>query len=199
MAGALACGVKELIVVKGSAEKPVRHLNFKGLTFSYTARTFHVPLDQLTDLAPGPKTPDYPGDCRIHNNLMHDLGVFGKQVAGVYLSAAQEIHVSHNTICRIPRAGICINEGCWGGHLIEFNDLFLTVLETSDHGPINAWGRDRFWQSPHRTGQECDMSLSRPPSHRWPSSSPVAIHRNPGQAMRPNRRPSPSASEWSWD
>jgi hypothetical protein len=124
-------------------------------------RTDHVPLEELIDTQPGPKTPDYPGDCRIHNNLMTGLGVFGKQVAGVYLSACEGIQVSHNTICRIPRAGICINDGCWGGHLIEFNDLFLTVLETSDHGPINAWGRDRFWQTPHRTGRDCDMSLSR--------------------------------------
>ena len=23
--------------------------------------------------------------------------------------------VSHNTIGRIPRAGICINDGCWAG------------------------------------------------------------------------------------
>lgn len=124
-------------------------------------RSPHVPLDQLTDTAPGPKTPEYPANCRIQDNLMHDLGVFCKQVAGVYLSACERIEISHNTICRVPRAGICINDGCWGGHRIEGNDLFLTVLETSDHGPINAWGRDSYWQSPHREGQACDMSLSR--------------------------------------
>ncbi|MCP4456215.1 MAG: hypothetical protein GY809_32555 [Planctomycetes bacterium] len=124
-------------------------------------RTFHVPLDELTDIEPGPKSPDYPRNCRIHNNLMVRLGVFGKQVAGVYLSACERIHISHNTICLVPRAAICINDGCWGGHVIEYNDAFLTVLETADHGPLNAWGRDRFWQSPHRVGQACDMSLSR--------------------------------------
>ncbi len=124
-------------------------------------RTYHVPLDQLTDLEPGPKSPNYPGDCHIHNNLMYRLGLFGKQVAGVYLSACERIHVSHNTICLTPRAAICINDGCWGGHTIEFNDAFLTVLETSDHGPLNAWGRDRYWQSLHREGKACDMSLSR--------------------------------------
>jgi len=124
-------------------------------------RSFHVPLDQLTDIERGPKSPNYPGNCRIHNNLMVRLGVFGKQVAGVYLSACERIHISHNTICLVPRAAICINDGCWGGHVIEYNDAFLTVLETADHGPLNAWGRDRFWQSPHRVGQACDMSLSR--------------------------------------
>jgi hypothetical protein len=124
-------------------------------------RSPHVPLAQLGDTEPGPKAPDYPANCRIRDNLMHDLGVFGKQVAGVFLSACERIEISHNTICRVPRAGICINDGCWGGHRIEGNDLFLTVLETSDHGPINAWGRDRYWQSPHREGRACDMSLSR--------------------------------------
>lgn len=124
-------------------------------------RTYHVPLDQLTDLEPGPKSPNYPGYCHIHNNLMYRLGLFGKQVAGVYLSACERIRVSHNTICLTPRAAICINDGCWGGHIIEFNDAFLTVLETSDHGPLNAWGRDRYWQSLHRDGKVCDMSLSR--------------------------------------
>ncbi len=120
----------------------------------------YVPLTEI-DTEIGPKTPDYPGDCKIHNNLMYDLGVFGKQVAGVYLSACKDITVSHNTICRIPRAGICINDGCWGGHIIEFNDISMTVRETSDHGPLNAWGRDRYWQSLHREGKQCDMSLSK--------------------------------------
>jgi hypothetical protein len=243
----VACGLRELFVVRGTADAPVRHLRFQGLAFAHTARTLldpyetrlrgdwalarraalrfdgaedcavrdceftglggngvllsnynrkvgvsachfsnlgesavlavgsdtavreprvhrspHVPLDQLVDTEPGPKSPDYPANCRIQDNLMHDLGVFGKQVAGVFLSACEDIEVSHNTICRVPRAGICINDGCWGGHRIEGNDLFLTVLETSDHGPINAWGRDRYWQSPHREGQACDMALSRP-------------------------------------
>jgi hypothetical protein len=123
-------------------------------------RKRHVPLTEI-DTAIGPRTQDYPGDCRVHNNLMYDLGIFGKQVAGVYLSACQGITVSHNTICRVPRAAICINDGCWGGHIIEFNDVSMTVLETGDHGPFNAWGRDRYWQTGHRAGGPYDMTLSK--------------------------------------
>ena len=44
-------------------------------------------------------------------------------------------------------AGINISEGTWGGHLIERCDVFDTVLETSDHGSFNSWGRDRYWRS----------------------------------------------------
>lgn len=120
----------------------------------------HVALTDI-DTATGPKTPDHPADCTVHNNLMCDLGVFGKQVAGVYLSACRGITVSHNTICRVPRAAICINDGCWGGHVIEFNDVSQSVLETGDHGPFNAWGRDRYWQTGHRAGGPYDMTLSK--------------------------------------
>jgi hypothetical protein len=44
-AAVVACGAKELVVVKGSAENPVRHLHFKGLAFSHTARTMLEPYE----------------------------------------------------------------------------------------------------------------------------------------------------------
>jgi hypothetical protein len=46
----------------------------------------------------------------------------------------------------MPRAGINIGDGSWGGHVIEFCDVFDTVKETGDHGSFNSWGRDRFWR-----------------------------------------------------
>ncbi|RME89742.1 MAG: PDZ domain-containing protein, partial [Verrucomicrobia bacterium] len=55
------------------------------------------------------------------------------------------ITVRHCSIYDTPRAGINIGDGCWGGHVIEFCDVFDTVLETGDHGSFNSWGRDRFW------------------------------------------------------
>ena len=97
------------------------------------------------DKTPGPANPNYPANCLIHNNLIYDIGIIGKQTAGVFISMAEEITVSYNTIYNIPRAGICINDGCWGGHIIEYNDVFNTVRETGDHGPFNSWGRDRHW------------------------------------------------------
>ena len=59
------------------------------------------------------------------------------------MSAA--ITVSHCSIYEVPRAGINIGDGCWGGHMIEHNDVFDTVRETGDHGSFNSWGRDRYW------------------------------------------------------
>jgi hypothetical protein len=97
------------------------------------------------DRAKGPKNNDYPADCRVHDNLIHKIGLYEKQIAGVELSMCRAITVSHNSIYDTPRAGINISEGTWGGHVLEFNDVFDTVRETGDHGSFNSWGRDRYW------------------------------------------------------
>lgn len=99
------------------------------------------------DLEPGPKTPDYPKNCVAENNIIHDIGDIGKQTAGVFISMSHKINVAHNTIYNCPRAGICINDGTLGGHIIEFNDIWETVRETGEHGPFNSWGRERQWKT----------------------------------------------------
>lgn len=98
-----------------------------------------------TDKSPGPLTDEYPANILVDNNLMYNFGVFEKQVAGVELSMTMNDTIRHNTIYHCPRAGININDGTWGGHLIEFNKVYEVVLETSDHGPFNSWGRARNW------------------------------------------------------
>jgi hypothetical protein len=103
-----------------------------------------VALEKI-DRAVGPKTPEYPADSRADDNLIHDIGTIEKQVAGVQISMALRITVAHNSIYNLPRAGINIGDGTWGGHVIEYNDVFNTVLETGDNGAFNSWGRDRFW------------------------------------------------------
>ena len=104
-----------------------------------------VPWNEM-DYIPGPKSNDYPQYCSADGNLIHTIGTIEKQVAAVQIAMAAHITVSHNTIYKTPRAGINIGDGCWGGHVIEFNDVFNTVLETGDHGAFNSWGRDRFWR-----------------------------------------------------
>ncbi|NWJ52740.1 MAG: PDZ domain-containing protein [Bacteroidetes bacterium] len=109
-----------------------------------------VPLSEMDTLI-GPKTPDYPALCNITENLIHDIGQIEKQSAGVNLSMTSEITVSHNSIYDVPRAGINICDGTWGGHDIAFNDVFNSVLETGDHGSFNSWGRDRYWHPDRKT------------------------------------------------
>lgn len=97
------------------------------------------------DKTPGPKTDNYPKECRVYDCLITRIGRVHKQSAAVQISMSQGITVSHCSIYDVPRAGINISEGTWNGHLIEFCDVFDTVKETGDHGSFNSWGRDRFW------------------------------------------------------
>jgi hypothetical protein len=106
---------------------------------------YHVQdLDKI-DRTPGPKTDNYPADCLVEDCLIYLTGRVEKQTAGVEIDLAQGITVRHCSIYDMPRAGINIGDGCWGGHVIEFCDIFDTVKETGDHGSFNSWGRDRFW------------------------------------------------------
>ncbi len=93
----------------------------------------------------GPKTDEFPSNCVADGNLIYRIGRIEKQTAGIQIAMAMNITARHNSIYDVPRAGINIGDGTWGGHLIEYNDVFNTVLETGDHGSFNSWGRDRFW------------------------------------------------------
>jgi hypothetical protein len=109
--------------------------------FEYGQSNSPEEIDTLT----GPKNQDYPSDCKISDNLICSTGRIEKQTAGINLAMASDICISHNTIFNVPRAGINICTGTWGGHIIEYNDVFSTVLETGDHGAFNSWGRERYW------------------------------------------------------
>jgi Right handed beta helix region len=101
-------------------------------------------LSQI-DRTPGPKTNNYPADCLVDDCLITLPGRFEKQATGVGIDMAARITVRHSSIYDTPRAGINVGDGCWGGDVIEFCDVFDTVKETGDHGSFNSWGRDRWW------------------------------------------------------
>ena len=97
------------------------------------------------DLTPGPKGENYPSGCLVYDCIIEQTGRTEKQTAPIQISMSHRITVSHCSIYDVPRAGINISEGTFGGHVIEYCDVFNTVLETGDHGSFNSWGRDRFW------------------------------------------------------
>jgi hypothetical protein len=98
------------------------------------------------DHTPGPRGDNYPADCVVEDSLIYLTGRVEKQTAGVEIDLAQNITVRHCSIYDMPRAGLNIGDGCWGGHIVEFCDVFDTVKETGDHGSFNSWGRDRYWR-----------------------------------------------------
>lgn len=131
---------------------------------------------QKMDTVSGPANNLYPADCIAENNLIHHIGEIEKQVAGVQISMAMNLQVSHNSIYSVPRSGINISEGTWGGHKITYNDVFDTVLETSDHGSFNSWGRDRFW---HPNRQIMDkLTTANPQMPYWDAGRTTEIAHN---------------------
>jgi hypothetical protein len=142
-------------VPEGGVRSRLRRAGSSAILFMGSASAVRDPLigygatpvavDKL-DMTAGPLTTDYPFECSAVDNLIHDIGYPEKQVAGVAIDMSEDITVSHNSIYNMPRAGINVGDGCWRGHIISYNDVFSTVLETSDHGAYNSWGRDRYWQ-----------------------------------------------------
>lgn len=100
---------------------------------------------EIIDMAEGALNDKFPKNINILNSYFYNLGIFEKQSAAVTVSVASEVCVKGCTIHKLPRSGINVCDGCFGGHLFEDNDIFDAVRETGDHGPFNSWGRDRYW------------------------------------------------------
>ncbi|GJI90498.1 hypothetical protein [Duganella hordei] len=138
---------------------------------------YHEHLAQAElDPAPGPRTDAYPRDSAAVDNLIHDIGLIDRQAAGVQIAMAARITVDHNTIYRVPRAGINIGDGTWGGHRITYNDVFDTVRESGDHGAFNSWGRDRYWD-PDRKEMERRVAAD-PRLPLLDAVEPIVMRRN---------------------
>lgn len=119
----------------------------EGCTFAETGDSAVCVVGEYESTA-GTQKP-FPFECRVENNWIHHCGEFGKQIAGVYISRAKRISVRNNLIHDMSRAGICIGDGTWGGHIIEANHVHDTCRQTHDHGPFNSWGRERYWSLVH--------------------------------------------------
>ena len=128
------------------------------------------------DTVRGPLNNNYPRNCLVDDNLIYRIGRLEKQTAGVEISMAMAISVSNNSIYDVPRAGINVSEGTWGGHIIEYNDVFSTVLESGDHGAFNSWGRDRFWH-PDRAVMDA-MVEEHPDMPLWDAVETTVIRNN---------------------
>ncbi|UMB53762.1 PDZ domain-containing protein [Lutibacter sp. A64] len=141
-------------------------------SFNYTE---FVSISEMDTIA-GPKNELYPRECLVENNLIHRIGRVEKQTAGVQISMSMDITVRNNSIYDVPRAGINISEGTWGGHIIEYNDVFNTVLETNDHGSFNSWGRDRFWH-PNRNVLD-SLIIAKSNMYKWDAIKTTIIRNN---------------------
>ena len=144
----------------------IENIGANGVAFVGSPQAVRSPLFEYNerqsfkamDKAAGPRSDDYPSNCLVEDCLIDRTGTVEKQTAGVQIEMAAHITVRHCSIYHVPRAGINIGDGCWGGHVIEGCDVFDTVLETGDHGSFNSWGRDRYWGL-----TDVDMNLGKHP------------------------------------
>jgi hypothetical protein len=148
-------GYNKNITIKGCH---IHHSGASGILFVGDSSSVRSPLygyvkrdyAQL-DTIRGPKNDAYPRDCLVEDCIITQTGRDEKQTAAVHISLAANIRINHCSIYDMPRAGINISEGNFGGHIIENSDIFNTVLETGDHGSFNSWGRDRYWTPDGKT------------------------------------------------
>ena len=82
-----------------------------------------------------------PRGTKIIYNLVHEIGIYGKQTSAYMQALACQTELSGNVFFNGPRAGININDGFGGGNRFENNLIFNMVRETNDHGPFNSWDR----------------------------------------------------------
>ena len=85
-----------------------------------------------------------PRGTKVIGNLVHEVGVFGKQVCAYVQSLACETELIGNIFFNGPRAGINFNDGFGGGNVLKNNLLFNFVRETLDHGAFNSWDRQPY-------------------------------------------------------
>jgi len=105
---------------------------------------------------------DQPRFNDVSENLIYHFGLYTKQSCAVLSAAACQNTIERNVLFHGPRALININDGFGGanfflsaraparadnlssssgGTIVRQNLLFLSVMETSDHGPFNCWDR----------------------------------------------------------
>ena len=85
-----------------------------------------------------------PQGTRIYSNLVHEVGIWGKETSAYFQSLACQTILTGNVFFNGPRAGINFNDGFGGGNFLESNLVFNMVRETGDHGPFNSWDRQPY-------------------------------------------------------
>eukprot|EP00039_Didymoeca_costata_P000835 m.47452 g.47452 ORF g.47452 m.47452 type:complete len:946 (-) comp10503_c0_seq1:149-2986(-) len=98
-------------------------------------------LNWKTGDATGDNGNEYPSGIVIKNNLIHEVGVYGKQTACIFQGVSGRNTIADNVCFSSPRSLININDGFMGLTNITGNVLFNPCRESDDHGALNCWDR----------------------------------------------------------
>lgn len=122
-----------------------------------------------------PRPLDVSEDCSAVNNLIEACGAFGKQVAGLFISASRRITVEHNEFRDLPCAAVCIADGFGGGHRIESNRIRNAVCETKHYAPLTAWGNAPQTRAAESSEQK---EPAQDPLDQASRADPIILRRN---------------------
>ena len=100
---------------------------------------------------------DQPRGTKVIGNLVHEIGIYGKQVCAYVQSIACQTQLLGNVFFNGPRAGVNLNDGFGGGNLLKNNLIFNMVRETADHGPFNSWDRQPYFTKVGSDGQSASL------------------------------------------
>ena len=82
-----------------------------------------------------------PRGTKIINNLMHEIGIYGKQTSAYFQSLTCQTIFDGNILFNGPRDGLNFNDNFGGGNVLKNNLAFNMVRETADCGPFNFFNR----------------------------------------------------------
>ena len=132
--------LETLVEMTGTAERPVRNITLKGITFSHTtwkrpSEKGHVPLQAGMYLTEAYKL--RPQIDRPNNHKLDNQGWLGRAEAGVELRHAEHIDFSN---CRFEHLGGCgldYVEGCHGGTVTHctFTDIAMNGYVCGSFSP----------------------------------------------------------------
>lgn len=144
-------GYNRRIVMRGSR---LTDISGHALSLVGESRAVRQPLfkrEAIQDYAhldrtEGPAGPDYPADCVLEDLLIQRAGLREK-AGGVLLAMSAGITLRNLTIEGCSGPAIIVNDGTWGGHLIEGCDVRDAASGPGEPTGLLALGRDRYWDT----------------------------------------------------
>jgi hypothetical protein len=104
-----------------------------------------------------------------------ELGLYTKQSGFYYAGLSGNATVQGNAFFNMPRAGVNINDGYAGGHLIRQNLGFNCVRESSDHGEFAVSSPTRAATAPPHTHPLTTHTHPHPPFLHTPAPPPLLV------------------------
>ena len=132
--------IETLIEVVGTADRPVRNITIKGITFSHTtwmrpSQKGHVPLQAGMYLTEAYKL--RPQIDRPNNHKLDNQGWLGRADAAVELRYAENINFDSCRFEHLGGSGLDYVIGCKGGKVsnCRFNDIAMNGLVVGSFSP----------------------------------------------------------------